>query len=126
MITDLGILEPDPVTKELTLFRHSSGRDGSSRWSTIGWPIKNSPESSTAPPVPRRWKGMLRDLNARTKRPTSNKAARVMAEAYICDYIRTPIGRFRRRARICPRRRPGCDTSEGPDRPQPSRSIGKP
>ena len=48
-----------------------------------------------------------------------------MTEAYICDAVRTPIGRYGGSARSCPRRRSRRDPDQGADRPQPAGRLGR-
>ena len=48
-----------------------------------------------------------------------------MTEAYICDYVRTPIGRYAGALSSRPRRRPRGDPDQGADRPQPGRRLGR-
>ena len=74
VVTDLGVLEPDPETRELTLTRHAPGRD---RWSRRA----RQPRGRCAcaggldgrPPAPtrRRAGGAARDSSAR---PTDARA----------------------------------------------------
>jgi glutaconate CoA-transferase subunit B len=51
VITDLGVLEPDPSTCELTLTRLHPGVTAEQAKATTGWPLRLSPSlGSTAPP----------------------------------------------------------------------------
>jgi hypothetical protein len=47
-----------------------------------------------------------------------------MAEAFICDYIRTPIGRFGGALSAVPHRRSRRGTAEGADGAQRRRRLG--
>jgi glutaconate CoA-transferase, subunit B len=68
VITDLGILTPDPQTKELTLTSlHPGVTVGQARAAT-GWPLKVAHDvTQTEPPSPAEL-AALRDLNERTAR----------------------------------------------------------
>lgn len=66
VITDLGILEPDPETKELTLVSIHPGVTVEQVQAATGWPLKISPDLKTTPePTPAEL-AALRDLQART------------------------------------------------------------
>jgi glutaconate CoA-transferase subunit B len=74
VITDLGIMTPDPVTKELTLTSVHPGVDVEQVKKATGWPLKVSTElTATAPPTEREL-GVLRDLQARTARAHAGQA----------------------------------------------------
>ena len=47
MITDLGILTPDPVTKELTLTSVHPGMTVEQVVAATGWPLKVAPKLET-------------------------------------------------------------------------------
>jgi glutaconate CoA-transferase subunit B len=52
VITDLGVLEPDPSTCELTLTRLHPGVTAEQAKSATGWPLRlSSSLGSTAPPA---------------------------------------------------------------------------
>jgi glutaconate CoA-transferase subunit B len=66
VITDLGIMTPDPVTKELTLTRLHPGVDVEQVKKATGWPLKiSAPLKTTDPPTDREL-GVLRELQERT------------------------------------------------------------
>lgn len=68
VITDLGILTPDPVTKELTLTGIHPGIAVEKVLESTGWPLKIAPElAATAAPSSGELR-VLRDLNERTAR----------------------------------------------------------
>ncbi|GAA4163747.1 CoA-transferase subunit beta [Phytohabitans flavus] len=49
VITDLGVLEPDPETAELTLTRVHPGVEPASAVAATGWPLAVAPELSVTP-----------------------------------------------------------------------------
>jgi glutaconate CoA-transferase, subunit B len=68
VITDLGVLEPDAATCELTLTRVHVGVDVDQAVAATGWPLRVADEVETlAPPTPRELE-VLRELLA-TQRP---------------------------------------------------------
>ncbi len=68
VITDLGILTPDPVTKELTLTSVHPGITAEKVVEATGWKLKVAPQVSTTPPPTASELKVLRDLQARTAR----------------------------------------------------------
>src|ERR1700681_2880864 len=68
VITDLGILMPDPVTKELTLTSVHPGVTVESVVAATGWKLKVAGEVSTTPRPTETELTVLRDLQARTAR----------------------------------------------------------
>jgi glutaconate CoA-transferase, subunit B len=74
VITDLGILSPDPVTKELTLTSLHPGVTVEHAIAATGWPLKIAPKLEvTAAPTSTELK-VLRDLNERTARAHAGQA----------------------------------------------------
>ncbi len=74
VITDLGILTPDPVTKELTLTSLHPGITAEQAVAATGWPLKVAAKlDTTAPPSPDELR-TLRDLNERTARAHAGQA----------------------------------------------------
>jgi glutaconate CoA-transferase subunit B len=68
VITDLGILEPDPATRELTLTTLHPGITVEQAIAATGWPLKVASEIAvTAPPDAIELR-TLRDLQERTRR----------------------------------------------------------
>jgi glutaconate CoA-transferase, subunit B len=68
VITDLGILTPDPVTKELTLTSLHPGVAVEKAVESTGWPLQVAAHVAiTEPPTPNEL-AILRDLYARTAR----------------------------------------------------------
>ena len=68
VITDLGILTPDPRTRELTLTSLHPGITAEQAVAATGWPLKVAPNlAHTAPPSGTEL-AALRDLNQRTAR----------------------------------------------------------
>jgi glutaconate CoA-transferase subunit B len=66
VITDLGVLAPDPVTRELTLVALHPGITVEQAKASTGWDLKvASNPGKTAPPTPMELQ-TLRDLQART------------------------------------------------------------
>jgi len=68
LITDLGILTPDPVTKELTLTHVHPGVTVEQVVAETGWALKVSDKVGTTEPPTERELAVLRDLNERTAR----------------------------------------------------------
>lgn len=66
VITDLGILTPDPVTRELTLTSIHPGVTVDQVKDATGWPLKVSPDLAVTPPPSAEALAALRDLQART------------------------------------------------------------
>ena len=66
VITDLGIMTPDPVTKELTLTSIHPGVPLEKVIENTGWPLIVSPELQTTPAPGETELNVLRDLQART------------------------------------------------------------
>jgi glutaconate CoA-transferase, subunit B len=74
VITDLGILTPDPVTKELTLTSLHPGMTVEQAVAATGWPLKIAPKlEATAAPTSAELK-VLKDLNERTARAHAGQA----------------------------------------------------
>ena len=68
IITDLGILEPDPVSREFTLTTLHPGADVERVRSETGWPLKVAANlTETSPPTPAEL-AALRELKQRTAR----------------------------------------------------------
>src|SRR5213593_2726493 len=65
VITDLGILTPDPVTKELTLTRIHPGVELERVLNATGWPLKVSPYLETTAPPSAEELSLLRKLQER-------------------------------------------------------------
>jgi len=74
VITDLGILTPDPVTRELTLTSLHSGVPVEKAIESTGWPLKVARTVATTEPPSATELAVLRDLNARTARAHANGA----------------------------------------------------
>lgn len=66
VITDLGILTPDPVTKELTLTSIHPGVTVDRVVSATAWPLKVAVDVATTPPPTETELQVLRDLQERT------------------------------------------------------------
>jgi glutaconate CoA-transferase, subunit B len=71
VITDLGVLRPDPITKELTLVTVHPGVDVSEVDAATGWDLKTSPELTTTPIPDESELRLLRDLKERTAKAHS-------------------------------------------------------
>ncbi len=74
IITDLGILTPDPVTKELTLTSLHPGVVVERVVDATGWPLKMTPRLATTPPPAATELRVLRDLQERTARAHAGQA----------------------------------------------------
>jgi glutaconate CoA-transferase, subunit B len=67
VITDLGILRPDPATRELTLVALHPGATVEQARAATGWPLRVAAElGRTAPPTSEELR-VLRELHARTR-----------------------------------------------------------
>jgi glutaconate CoA-transferase subunit B len=74
VITDLGILTPDPTTKELVLTSIHPGVTVDKVVAATGWPLKVAPAlATTAPPTDEELR-VLRDLQARTAKAHAGQA----------------------------------------------------
>jgi glutaconate CoA-transferase, subunit B len=67
VITDLGILRPDPRTKELTLTALHPGVTVEEAKEATGWELKVAEELETTDPPTERELEILRDLKARSE-----------------------------------------------------------
>jgi glutaconate CoA-transferase subunit B len=74
VITDLGILTPDPDTKELTLTSVHPGVEVEKVVKATGWPLKVARDVKTTEPPTQRELTVLRDLNDRTARAHAGQA----------------------------------------------------
>ena len=74
VITDLGILTPDPRTRELTLTSVHPGVAVEAVKAATGWPLKVAAEVSTTEPPTDRELTILRDLKARTAKAHAGQA----------------------------------------------------
>jgi glutaconate CoA-transferase subunit B len=74
LITDLGILTPDPVTKELTLTSVHPGVTVEQVVAETGWKLKVADKVETTEPPTERELTVLRDLNARTAKAHAGQA----------------------------------------------------
>src|SRR5262245_32895556 len=74
VITDLGILTPDPVTKELTLTSVHQGVTIDQVKAATGWELKVADHVETTKPPTAQELEVLRDLNARTARAHAGQA----------------------------------------------------
>jgi glutaconate CoA-transferase subunit B len=68
VFTDLGILAPDPETRELTLVGLHAGTSVDDVRGATGWPLAVGPNVAEAPPPTAEELDVLRDLQARTAR----------------------------------------------------------
>jgi glutaconate CoA-transferase subunit B len=72
IITDLGVLEPDPDTRELTLTQLHPGTTVARARAATGWPLAVSADLTTGAPPTRHELSVLRALAA-TKGPVSSQ-----------------------------------------------------
>jgi glutaconate CoA-transferase subunit B len=73
VITDLGIMTPDPETRELTLTSVHPGVSVEKVVEATGWPLKVSPRLGTTAAPTEVELSVLRDLNERTARVHAGK-----------------------------------------------------
>ena len=66
VITDLGVLRPDPVTKELTLVALHPGATVEGAREAMGWELRVTEEVATTEPPTDEEREVLRELRART------------------------------------------------------------
>lgn len=74
VITDLGILTPDPETKELTLTNIHAGVAVEKVLEATGWPLKVAERLATTEPPSEVELSVLRDLNERTAKAHAGQA----------------------------------------------------
>jgi glutaconate CoA-transferase subunit B len=74
VITDLGVMTPDPVTKELTLTSIHPGVAVEKVIESTGWTLKVAPQLSTSEAPTETELRVLRDLNERTARAHAGQA----------------------------------------------------
>ena len=74
VITDLGILTPDPVTKELTLTSLHPGMTVERALDATGWPLKVAATIETTPAPTATELSVLRELQQRTARAHAGQA----------------------------------------------------
>jgi glutaconate CoA-transferase subunit B len=74
VITDLGVLMPDPATKELTLTSVHPGVTVDTVVAATGWPLKVAPTVATTAPPTAQELSVLRDLQARTAKAHAGQA----------------------------------------------------
>ena len=74
VITDLGILTPDPETRELTLTSLHPGIDVDTVREATGWPLKVAKELQTTEPPTAGELSVLRDLKERTAQAHAGQA----------------------------------------------------
>ncbi len=67
LITDLGVLRPDPETKELTLVALHPGATVEAAREATGWDLKTAENLAVTDPPTERELELLRDLKARTE-----------------------------------------------------------
>jgi glutaconate CoA-transferase subunit B len=68
VITDLCILEPDPASRELTVTSIHPGVTRTQIAEATGWPVRFAADAATTAPPSAEMLGVLRDLQARTRR----------------------------------------------------------
>jgi glutaconate CoA-transferase subunit B len=67
LITDLGVLRPDPETKELTLVALHPGATVEAAREATGWDLKTAENPAVTDPPTERELELLRELKARTE-----------------------------------------------------------
>jgi glutaconate CoA-transferase subunit B len=75
VITDIGVLTPDPKTRELTLTSLHPGRTAEEARAATGWPLKIARRLTETPPPTAAELAALRDLAARTARAHGGQSA---------------------------------------------------
>jgi len=74
VITDLGILAPDPATKELTLIHIHPGIALERVLEATAWPLKVAPQLETTAPPSAEELSVLRNLQKSTERAHAREA----------------------------------------------------
>ena len=93
LITDLALFEPDPETKEMTVISIHPGVTREQIQENTGWPVNSPPRSRNAAADGARARGVARSPRAHHAR-TRGGGVMATREAFICDAVRTPIGRY--------------------------------
>ena len=81
MIADLGILEPDPQTRELTLVAVHDGVTVEQVREATGWDLRVSADVRTTPPPTVQELRVLRELKERTAKAHSSERSEHTREA---------------------------------------------
>lgn len=68
LITDMCVMEPDPVTKEMTVASIHAGVSRETLQAATGWPLKYAANVGETPVPTADELGVLREIQARTKR----------------------------------------------------------
>jgi glutaconate CoA-transferase subunit B len=76
VITDLGVLEPDPESRELTLTAVHDGVAVAAVVRATAWPLRVAPDVAVLPPPTGHELATLRDLHARTRAAHAASRAR--------------------------------------------------
>ncbi|MDP9111003.1 MAG: CoA-transferase subunit beta [Candidatus Eremiobacteraeota bacterium] len=74
LITDLGVFQPDPTSKQLTLTQTHPGIDIERVRAATGWPLTVAEHVTETPVPPAEVLAVLRDLKARTAAAHSRRA----------------------------------------------------
>jgi glutaconate CoA-transferase subunit B len=74
VVTDLCVMKPDPVTKELTVTALQPGVTREAVTAATGWPVKFAEPLEETPPPTEAELRVLRDLYARTAAAHGDKA----------------------------------------------------
>ncbi len=75
VITDLGLLEPHPTSKELVVTSIHEGVSRDQILQATGWPVHFAPELAKTPPPTEQELAVLRDLQTRTAHAHRREAA---------------------------------------------------
>jgi glutaconate CoA-transferase subunit B len=75
VVTDLCVMEPDPVSKELTVTGLHPGVTPEAVTAATGWSLKFAPQLAETPPPTEAELKVLRALHQRTKTAHQPKAA---------------------------------------------------
>lgn len=68
LVTDLCVMEPDPVTKEMTVTSIHPGVTREALTAATGWPLAYAAKVGETPPPTTEELGVLREIHARTRR----------------------------------------------------------
>ncbi len=127
LITDLALFEPDPVTKEMTVTSIHPGVTREQIQDNTGWKVAFAAKVAETPPPTRA--GTRSAARTACPHQPCPFRGRVMAtrDVFLCDAIRTPIGRYAGALAKGPRRRScrgadqGADGASPQDRLEPAR-----
>lgn len=82
IITDIGILKPDPRSREFMMTNLHPGYTIADAEAAVGWPLKQAAECAETPPPSALELAALRDINERTARARAHARAPARAPSH--------------------------------------------